>query len=165
MKTPLLFAILFSIGIAVLAGFYIVTSNKKVTEQKRLSTRVTPPQSAFATLAYRRTIPLPSTVAYKVQEVIKHGEPLDTQGNKDIARTNRYGIMYAPGSKSFVISILASPFEEVRNEAEAAFLQNTGLTKEEACMVNVSIGVPHFVSPERAGQVFPLSFCPTPPGP
>lgn len=61
---------------------------------------------------------------------------------------------------AYLISILQSPFEEVRQIAETAFLEKLNIDKVAACKLKVNITTMRFANPDQAGQTFHLSFCP-----
>lgn len=60
---------------------------------------------------------------------------------------------------SYHISILQSPFEEIRQKAEKFFLEKLNLDQESACKLKVRITTPRFANPDQSSQTFPLSFC------
>ena len=74
-------------------------------------------------------------------------------------KTSKYKIAYIPVDKSFLISILDNPFEDVKKEAEKAFLQKLGITQEDACLLNVNIATNIRINPSYAGKNYKLSFC------
>ncbi|OGM09778.1 hypothetical protein A2W13_01190 [Candidatus Woesebacteria bacterium RBG_16_36_11] len=74
-------------------------------------------------------------------------------------KTDKFKIAYIPVDKSFLISILDNPFEDVKKEAEKAFLQKLGITQEEACLLNVNIATNIRINPSYAGKNYKLSFC------
>ena len=74
-------------------------------------------------------------------------------------KTDKFKIAYIPVDKSFLISILDNPFEDVKKEAEKAFLQKLGITPEEACLLNVNIATNIRINPSYAGKNYKLSFC------
>src|SRR4030042_5618948 len=74
-------------------------------------------------------------------------------------KTSKYKIAYIPVDKSFLISILDNPFEDVKKEAEKAFLQKLGITQEDACLMNVNIATNIRINPSYAGKNYKLSFC------
>src|SRR5207244_1218041 len=70
---------------------------------------------------------------------------------------NKYQILYINQTNSFLISIIGSPFEDIRQEAEKAFLQKVQLSKVDACKLNVQITTPYYVNPDYSGKTYPLS--------
>jgi hypothetical protein len=65
-------------------------------------------------------------------------------------------------TNAYLISIVRSPFEEVRQKAETTFLEKLNITKEDACNLKVLITTMRFANPDQAGQTFHLSFCTAP---
>jgi hypothetical protein len=76
-----------------------------------------------------------------------------------IAQSSTYNITYYAPDSSFNIGILKGPVPEARTAAEAAFLTALGISKADACKLNVTIGVPYDVDPSYADRNLGLSFC------
>lgn len=76
-----------------------------------------------------------------------------------IEQTNTYNITYYAPDSSFNILISTTPVTTVQAQAEAAFLQVLGISKNDACKLNVTIGVPESVDPNYANENIGLSFC------
>lgn len=76
-----------------------------------------------------------------------------------IEKTSAYNITYYIPDSSFNILIEQSPFDAVREQAEAAFLQLLGISQADACKLKVKVGAPISVDPNHAGQNLGLSFC------
>jgi uncharacterized protein YxeA len=70
-----------------------------------------------------------------------------------------YNITYYVPDSSFNILIEQTPFDDVRKEAEAAFLQTLDISQSDACKLKVKVGAPISVDPDHAGQNLGLSFC------
>lgn len=93
----------------------------------------------------------------------------DTKGNPIIstdevrahllAQEEEYQILYQEAYDSFLISVNAAPFAQVREKAEKAFLKLIEAPESAACKLKVEVVSPHFANPEVAGQKFPLNFC------
>lgn len=73
--------------------------------------------------------------------------------------TSKFQILYFSQENEFLISIMDSPFETVRLEAERQFLKELGINEENACGLKVTISTPGFVNPEESGRNYKLSFC------
>ncbi len=71
-----------------------------------------------------------------------------------------YAISYDSASQSFNIAITKAPISQYRTAAEAKFLQDLGITQQDACKLNVQLGVTYDANPSLIGQNFGLSFCP-----
>jgi hypothetical protein len=78
-----------------------------------------------------------------------------------IEATDTYNISYYAPDSSFNIFINAAPFETVRAVAEVEFLKDLGISRADACKLNVKIGTSVDVDPNYAGQNLGLSFCAT----
>jgi len=74
-------------------------------------------------------------------------------------RSGEFQILYREETDSFLICIISSPFEEVRQQAEGEFVKTLEISQEKACQLDVSITTPHFANPEHSGEIFGLSFC------
>ena len=88
-------------------------------------------------------------------------DPYETNGTKKIFVENNapFTITQDLATSAYLISIVQSPFEEVRQKAEVAFLEKLNIDKEAACKLKVNITTMRFANPNQAGQTFPLSFC------
>ena len=81
-------------------------------------------------------------------------------GNAEIKNTSSYEIVYLGSLKSFVISLYGENLNDSRNKAEQAFLESLGITKDEACKLDVTLAVAPEASKSAAGKNYGLSFCP-----
>jgi len=84
---------------------------------------------------------------------------INNQSNALIINQPGYQILYLKEFGQFLISILKSPFEEMRQKAEQKFLEITQANENTACQLNTIITTPFFANPDLAGQTFYLSFC------
>lgn len=89
-------------------------------------------------------------------------KPLEKNGTGDVlfAQDAEYQLVYLPTFQEFNITVLASPFEQVRTRAEEAFLASLGISKEDACRLNVTLGTIFAINPNESGTTYDLSFCP-----
>lgn len=87
--------------------------------------------------------------------------PKEVNKNGDVlfAETPKYQLVYLQNFNQFIVSILSSPFETIKKEAEIEFLHRLGITENEACKLNVSVTTPYFANPDYSGKNWPLSFC------
>lgn len=96
----------------------------------------------------------------KVNNFYRESKEIDKQGDQDLVPIEKdYDIIYLAKTKSFLISILASPFEDMRKKAEEKFLEKLKVDKETACKLDVGITTPSFVNLTESGQTYKLSFC------
>lgn len=84
---------------------------------------------------------------------------INTRGDAMFVNTDKYQIVFFSNEQQFLISILDSPFDEVRKQAEKEFLKELGISRGEACTMNVLITTPGYANPENAGRNYRLSFC------
>lgn len=80
-------------------------------------------------------------------------------GEMLLADEKDYQIVYFEGDQSFIITLYTPPIPETQQKAEEALLRILGVTKNQACKLNVSLGVPYQVDPQYIGVSLPLSFC------
>ncbi|MCL5667200.1 MAG: hypothetical protein M1383_05535 [Patescibacteria group bacterium] len=84
----------------------------------------------------------------------------DFNGDMVVKENSNYHILYFSKDQSFLITILAQPVRQSRQQAENAFLTLTGLDAAGACKLKVSLTVPNDVDQNLSGQEWGLSFCP-----
>lgn len=84
---------------------------------------------------------------------------IDSKGDVAFEETQDYQLVYIKPFNYFIVSVLGSPFEEARSKAEIAFLNSLGVSKEDACKLDVVVNTPSFANPDFAGKDYPLSFC------
>lgn len=96
----------------------------------------------------------------QVSNVYKSAKTINENGDVIFAESDKYQEIYHPQRNNFfLISIIGSPFEEARKEAETKFLESLEISAEEACKLNVAITTPRFANPNEAGTTYRLSFC------
>jgi len=71
-----------------------------------------------------------------------------------------YAISESQSTKSFNIALEAMPLQKSRDEAEADFLSQLGISQSDACKLTVDLGVPISVDSNASGVNYGLSFCP-----
>lgn len=76
-----------------------------------------------------------------------------------IAKTADYHIFFMQADELFFISITSYPFDEHRGVAEQKLLEVLAISEDDACKLNVDITTPAYANPDRAGEVYNLSFC------
>jgi hypothetical protein len=74
--------------------------------------------------------------------------------------TEDYYMAYYPQNQGFLIVLQNSDIKSAREKAERDFLQILGVDETTACNLDVSITIPYEISPQAAGGVYGLSFCP-----
>lgn len=84
---------------------------------------------------------------------------LSAQGDSLMTQSEGYQLIYLKQFSKFLISVTASPFEENRQQAEAALLSRLEIDEATACTLQVEITTIYDINPNEAGQIFSLSFC------
>jgi lipopolysaccharide export LptBFGC system permease protein LptF len=102
---------------------------------------------------------MPITPEEAKKNVISQMKKANEEDTVLIIDRQGYQILYFRQSDQFLISVLKSPFEEIKQEAEKEFLRITQANKKILCQLNVVITTPRFANPDLAGQTFYLSFC------
>lgn len=75
--------------------------------------------------------------------------------------TEKYQILYLGKYNKFLISILSSPFLEIKKEAEGDFIKTLGVNQADACRLPVETTTPFFANPDYSGAIYTLGFCQT----
>lgn len=89
-------------------------------------------------------------------------QALSTLDEINVIDTSGYSTTYVPNDTYFRISILQAPFDDTRWLAENDFVESLGITKSEACFLDVEIDTPRYVDEDKAFEEFNLSFCDEP---
>lgn len=84
--------------------------------------------------------------------------PLSENGVAFNDNSDYYAAFY-PQDQGFLIVLQNPDIKTARTKAEAEFIQTLGITKEQACLLKVSITVPAGISEQYSGKVYGLSFC------
>lgn len=109
-------------------------------------------------------ISLPPTEKVIINKIaVKNFFPKASQvnpyGDYLLAKNSEYKILYEAQFNLFLISVVSSPFEEIKKKAESEFLKLLEITPVDACSLNVSVTTPLFANPKEAGRSYKLSFC------
>ena len=166
-KIILTITILLVLSISLFAYFY--NSSKNLPEN--IDSENGAPNNQFPTPEPSPKFSLPDKDAEKMIITTNKGEiktnnlyknpieSLDKNGVLFEERDNFHSSFF-PQDQGFLITVLDTDIEKGRREAEENFLQELGITKDEACKLKVDLGVPSFVNKDIAGQNYGLSFCP-----
>lgn len=95
----------------------------------------------------------------RMRDFTKIPQRILSNGHLLVTDTRTYQLFYYPESQAFLISILSSPFESVRRQAEEAFVGQLDISQQDACRLKVNVTTPSFANPQEAGKIYPLSFC------
>lgn len=95
----------------------------------------------------------------KVNNVYKNPIILNRKNDVTFFKNDKYEFVYLPYYQVFIITIVGSPFQMYIKPAEEEFIKALGISKEQACKLNVELGTVVFANPDYAGKTYPLSFC------
>ncbi|MFA5961412.1 MAG: hypothetical protein WC848_01875 [Parcubacteria group bacterium] len=99
------------------------------------------------------------TVAVNNIYKLPDAKPLDLDG-VNFKNTQYYYMAYYPKQQGFIIAMMDPNIQKAREIAESDFLDILGITKDQACQLNVSLTVPPTVNETASGGNYGLSFCP-----
>lgn len=139
--------------IGVLLIFIVVLWLENTSKQAPI------PSSPNPTAVPSRTPEKINISGVEVNNFLDGGTVINNNKDTQFIKTSEYQVIYLPQFNQFIITILSTPFLTVRQTAEEEFLQKTGVTQEQACRLDVTIGTTYDVDPINAGTNFPLSFC------
>lgn len=80
-------------------------------------------------------------------------------GNITFFENQQFTLGYVYDINLFTITIISSPFSEIKPAAETQFVKELGISQEDACKLPVQVQTPYFVNYEESQQVYKLSFC------
>ena len=129
---------------------------KKLVEEKKESETPTIKDTTD------NNIPENTTVMFeeKISQLSEQAEILNENGDLLLKPEEKnYKIIYFPETQQFNISIVSSPFDQVRKTAEEDFFQMMGPDRDFVCGLSVVITTPRFANPNQAGSLYKLSFC------
>jgi hypothetical protein len=95
----------------------------------------------------------------KVADFINQTDQGKSPSYYTLVQTPDYHVFYFPADELFFISITSYPFDEHRVVAEQKLIEALAISKDDACKLNVDITTPTYSNPDKAGEVFKLSFC------
>lgn len=102
--------------------------------------------------------PTPSPVSTGTVPLAK----VSTAPQKEFATDNQnsYKIVYDPNYDYYIISVLGTPFDKIRIQAEQALIKKLKLPETAACsQIKVHIGAPYFANPDQNQTYDTFSFC------
>jgi len=96
----------------------------------------------------------------QLPKVVSVGEGFYSLNGADPAVDLPYSILFGESDSSFTISLDAIPLDATRERASRDLLMMLDITEEEACKLNVQVGVTYYVDEALSGKDLGLSFCP-----
>lgn len=97
--------------------------------------------------------------AVRVKNFYPEKSDLDESGSIRIASGDGYFISYDTVASRFWIAVTGATFASVRSRAETDFVSRLGISQNDACNLDVSVGVPWSAANPLSGVDLPLSFC------
>lgn len=76
------------------------------------------------------------------------------------AENDDYSLGFYSPDESFIITLNNEDVFTARKRAEKALIKILGITQEEACLLNIFLGVSFQVNEKYSGEDYGLSFCP-----
>lgn len=150
------------LGLAIVLAmiFYIYRKNSPETPQSSTTPIQIPNLPSAAELREQGKTAIPSDGKNVIiNDPYKNALKI-VSGNADMKKTANYDIVYLGDLKGFVISLYGENLNVSRNEAEQTFLSLLGITKDEACKLDVTLAAAPEASKSAAGKDYGLSFCP-----
>jgi ABC-type Fe3+-hydroxamate transport system substrate-binding protein len=139
-KAIIIFLALLVVGIVFAITSWLFTTEDQVSSG--------PVIQIADSLGQQVTLPDPATIAIEQNDDAKL-----------LADESGFRILYFPGDQSFLITILAEPFNSLRTQAENAFLSIEKISASQACRLTVAERLAHDIEPTMEQREFKLSFC------
>lgn len=95
----------------------------------------------------------------EVNDFLKDATIINSNQDAVFEKNQDYEMVYLPKFNQFLITILSKPFDNARKDAEEDFIKKLGISKEEACRLEINLSVPCKIDLENCGTRHPLSFC------
>lgn len=139
----------FLVGIVLILFLFVRETPKQITPLP------TPTPNQYSTTP----VPRITISGISLNNFLSTGEKINSHDDILVEQKTEYEIVYLHDFNEFIITVHEKPFEEIRKQAEQAFLDKLGISKQEACALSVSEAIPFAVDPNLGGQKFKLSFC------
>lgn len=165
--------IVVAIVAVLVAGFYLLFSQKRSNAAPAATTgggqigALPPASTTTASDVYGNT---PTGAQFSigtaggtvlVNNFYLSNPPVVDGGTIVIKQTPNYAITYDPETSEFWLAIMGTPFATWQSAAEQDFLATLGVSKTDACKLDVTSGVVYSPGDPNDGKDFPLSFCVT----
>lgn len=139
-------------GDVVLPGNTVITP---ITDEERES------MSSTMSVTNRDGIPVVMNNFKARRDIVLRGAGLYHLSGSEQNPKLPFSILYDDNNGSFIIGIESTPLSQVRESASQYFLNQLGLTVEQACTLDVYVGVQYGLDPDNSGKNLGLSYCPT----
>jgi len=166
-KKWIIVLIIVFVVIAVLGTVFVLFSNRQQDSNKQSEINAlinTFPASKQVEVPKTDSVTVPAQQGQQVEIKNPYENAVRVIDSHNVVLTEKpaYQILYFhyPDGESFLISILNPDLENTRQTAESELISKLGISKEQACNLNVSVSVSKDASVKAAGQNYGLSFCP-----
>lgn len=154
--------------ILFLAIYIFIGWTKILPPANKPSPSATPVVQKFPT-ATVTNMPLPSGMDFSsekmevagitINNIYKNNTGMNRDYDIQFFKNENYELVFLSHYQKFIITIVGSPFQMYIKPAEEEFIKALGISKEQACNLNVEIGTVIFANPDYAGKTYLLSFC------
>ncbi len=96
----------------------------------------------------------------RLPKVVSVGEGFYSLNGADSTVNLPYSILYSESDGSFTIALEAIPLAAARERVSNDLLRILDITENEACELNVYVGVTYYTDKALSGKNLGLSFCP-----
>lgn len=158
--------ILMAIVIIISGLFFFLTRKKPETSLPIPTQTIELPTSTLFQLPGKETRTRAINNALKNSQVRdEFGNPLLVESvyvqQYQLIENDEYEVVYQKNYDRFLITILKKPFSEIRQKAEATFINLVGIKKEYLCSLNLNVDIitPYWIDKNYAYKEYPLSFC------
>lgn len=157
-----IYYILFPLFIVLLAFAWYSTIQKKNIQRINQQQNVSPPQNFTEPSVSDEKMTI-STSGGNVSVNNLYKNPIAKLYHNGVLflQTPDFEMSFYPDDQGFIISLLNPDLEKARAEAEKSFLETLGISKEQACLLKISLGVTADINEKAAGKNYGLSFCPS----
>lgn len=165
--------LLISIGMVIIAGvigyFFAMRDQGSGTIPESPSQGTLVPSYTPDASPYSSPTGTPGSIGGKIRIPGYEVEMNDFYASSEVVTNDRsaliifdptFSVHYEASDKSFTLSIHADPIAYVRKSAENYFLEKLGISREQACALQVRVYVDMPEYPARMGIDYGLSFCP-----
>lgn len=160
-KTIKIILIVTGVLLIIIVGYLLITRPKsQPTPIETGSGSESPGFTIPPEGAPKMTVPGKEGQSFETNNVYDNPAAILSGNGVLFKENNDFEMAFYPEGDAFIISIKNSDLNPAREKAEADFLQTLGITKDQACQLNVSLGTTFDVNPKNSGREFGLSFCP-----
>jgi len=155
LKTNKKKAILIAVIVIVMIAFVV---NRLIPDEKPVSEGSPSPTTSPSSIIKPKGEKI-NVTGVSINNIYNSEIRTNTRGDTLFLENTDYKILFFSKEEQFLLSIIGSPFNKKREQAEQSFLQTLGIDKDSACKLNVVVNTPSFANPDESGKNYKLSFC------